>query len=62
MFKRISKALETKVSKVQLLVPKTPLSETKAQMTVKMKLLRLKAETTLMMSPLRLEVAELASE
>ena len=51
LFKKILKAQETKVSKVQLFLPKTLLSETKAQMTVKMKLLRLKAETTLMMNP-----------
>ena len=55
MFKRISKALETKVSKVQLFVLKTPLLETKAQKKVKVK-------KALMMSPLRLAVAALASE
>ena len=55
MFKRISKALETKVSKVQLFVLKTPHLETKAQKKVK-------ARKVLMMSLLRLVVAELASE
>ena len=55
LFKKISKALETMVSKVQLFVPKTPLSETKAQKKVKVK-------KALMMSPLRLAVAALASE
>ena len=55
LFKKISKAPETKVSKVQLFVPKTLLSETKAQKKVK-------AKKALMMSPLRLVVVELASE
>ena len=55
LFKKISKALETKVSKVQLFVPKTLLLETKAQKKVK-------AKKALMMSPLRLVVVELASE
>ena len=44
--------------KAQLFVQKTPLLETKAQTKVKAK----KAKKALMMSPLRLAVAEPASE
>ena len=55
MFKKILKALETKVSKVQLFVLKTPLLETKAQKKVK-------AKKALMTSLLKLAAAEPASE
>ena len=55
LFKKILKALETKVSKVQLFLPKTLLSETKAQKKVK-------AKKALMTSLSKLAAAEPASE